>query len=106
MSGVVMNLKDKGLVILSGCAHSGIVNTVLYAREATGIDTVHVVMGGFHLTGPFFAPIISRTVEELKNIAPSHMTHCTGWKAITHIEESFGDRFILNRAGTKMTFAA
>lgn len=107
-TSLVMNLKDKGLVILSGCAHSGIVNTVLYAREATGIDTVYVVMGGFHLTGPLFEPIVSRTTEELKNIGPSHIipTHCTGRKAIAHIEESFGDRFILNMAGTKMTFAA
>jgi len=107
-TSLVINLKNKGLVILSGCAHSGIVNTVLYAREVTGIDTVYVVMGGFHLTGPLFEPIISRTTEELKNIAPSYIipTHCTGRKATAFMEKSFGDRFILNMAGTKMTFAA
>ena len=65
-TSIVMNLKDKGLVIVSGCAHSGIVNTVRYAMAVTGIDKVHVVMGGFHLSGPFFEPIIDRTTEELK----------------------------------------
>ncbi len=45
-SAIVANVRGKGLVILSGCAHSGIVNTVEYAREVTGIDNVFVVMGG------------------------------------------------------------
>ena len=107
-TALVMNLKGKGMVILTGCAHSGIVNTVLYAQETTGIHAVYVVMGGFHLTGPLFEPIIGRTTEELKKIDPSYVipTHCTGRKATAFIEESFGDRFILNMAGTKMTFAA
>lgn len=65
-SSVVMHLKDKGLVILSGCAHAGIVNTVQYAMEVTGINQVHVVMGGFHLSGPLFEPIINRTTDASK----------------------------------------
>jgi len=40
---------DKGLVVISGCAHSGICNTVEQARRVTGVDTVHTVLGGFHL---------------------------------------------------------
>lgn len=107
-TSLVMNLKTKGLVILSGCAHSGIINTVLYAREVTGIETVHVVMGGFHLTGPLFEPIIGRTNDELKKINPAYIipTHCTGRKASAYMEKEMGDRFILNMSGTKLTFAA
>ena len=106
-TSIVMNLKEKGLVILSGCAHAGIVNTVNYAREVTGIDKVHVIMGGFHLSGPMFEPIIDRTTEELKKINPDYIipTHCTGRKAVAFIEESFKERFILNMSGTKLTFA-
>jgi 7,8-dihydropterin-6-yl-methyl-4-(beta-D-ribofuranosyl)aminobenzene 5'-phosphate synthase len=106
-SSVVMNLKDKGLVILSGCAHAGIVNTVRYALDATGIDKIHAVMGGFHLSGPFFEPIIDRTTEEIKNFHPSYVipTHCTGRKAIMAMEKQMPDQFILNMAGTKLTFA-
>lgn len=106
-TSIVMNLKEKGLVILSGCAHAGIVNTVAHAREVTGIDKIHVIMGGFHLSGPMFEPIIGRTTEELKKINPDYIipTHCTGRKAIAFIEESFKERFILNMSGTKLTFA-
>lgn len=106
-TSIVMNLKDKGLVIISGCAHAGIVNTVRYAMAVTGIDKVHAVMGGFHLSGPFFEPIIDRTTEELKKINPDFIipTHCTGRKAIMTMEKQMPDQFILNMAGTKLTFA-
>ena len=106
-TSIVMNLKDKGLVILSGCAHAGIVNTVRCAMAVTGIDKVHVIMGGFHLSGPFFEPIIDRTTEELKKIHPAFIipTHCTGRKAIMAMEKQMPEQFILNMAGTKLTFA-
>lgn len=107
-TSVVMNVKGKGLVILSGCAHAGIVNTVLRAREVTGVDPVYVVMGGFHLSGPLFEGIIGRTTEELKKINPTYVipTHCTGRKAIMEMEKEMGAAFILNMSGTKLTFAA
>lgn len=107
-TSIVMHVRGKGLVVLSGCAHSGIVNTVLYAREVTGVDQVHVVMGGFHLSGPAFEPIIGRTTEELKKINPAYIipTHCTGRKAIMHMEQAMPGKFILNMSGTKLTFAA
>lgn len=107
-TAIVVHLKDRGLVILSGCAHAGIVNTVHYAREVTGIEKVHVIMGGFHLSGPLFEGIIGRTIEELKILDPDYLIpcHCTGRKAIIEIEKALPDKFILNMAGTKMTFTA
>jgi 7,8-dihydropterin-6-yl-methyl-4-(beta-D-ribofuranosyl)aminobenzene 5'-phosphate synthase len=80
---------------------------VRYALDATGIDKIHAVMGGFHLSGPFFEPIIDRTTEEIKNFHPSYVipTHCTGRKAIMAMEKQMPDQFILNMAGTKLTFA-
>ena len=106
-TSIVMNLKDKGLVIVSGCAHSGIVNTVRHAMAVTGIDKVHAVMGGFHLSGPFFEPIIDRTTQELRKLHPTYLipTHCTGRKAIMAMEKEMPEQFILNMAGTKLTFA-
>ena len=107
-SAIVANVKGKGLVILSGCAHSGIVNTVKYAREVTGIDSVFVVMGGFHLTGADFEPIIEPTTMALKTVNPQYIvpTHCTGRKAVMHLEKEMPDQFLLNMSGTKMVFAA
>jgi 7,8-dihydropterin-6-yl-methyl-4-(beta-D-ribofuranosyl)aminobenzene 5'-phosphate synthase len=107
-TAIVMNLKGKGLVILSGCAHAGIINTVSYARQVTGIEQVHAVMGGFHLSGPLFEPIIDRTTQELKKLAPLHVIpcHCTGRKAIMHMEKEMADQFILNMSGTKLSFSS
>ncbi len=63
-------------------------------------------MGGFHLSGPLFEPIIDRTTEELKKLAPRYVipVHCTGRKAIMNMEKEMPDEFILNMSGTKLTF--
>ena len=105
-TSIVMNLKDKGLVIISGCAHAGIVNTVRHAIAVTGVNKVHTVMGGFHLAGPSFEPIIDCTTQELQNIHPDYVipTHCTGRKAIMAMEKQMPDQFIMNMSGTKLTF--
>jgi 7,8-dihydropterin-6-yl-methyl-4-(beta-D-ribofuranosyl)aminobenzene 5'-phosphate synthase len=107
-TALVMNLGSKGLVVLTGCAHSGIVNTVEYAREITGVNKVHAVMGGFHLTGPAFEPIIDDTVKSIKQIGPDYVipTHCTGRKAILAFEKAMPRQFLVNMSGTKLTFAA
>jgi 7,8-dihydropterin-6-yl-methyl-4-(beta-D-ribofuranosyl)aminobenzene 5'-phosphate synthase len=107
-TGIAMNIRGKGLVVLTGCAHSGIVNTVNYARAATGIDPVHVIMGGFHLAGPAFEPIVKKTIEELKKINPAYIvpTHCTGRKSVMEIEKAMPAQFILNMAGTELTFSS
>ena len=106
-SAIVVNVNRKGLVILSGCAHSGIINTVKYAREVSYVDSVFVVMGGFHLTGADFEPIIEPTTEALKAFNPQYIvpTHCTGRKAVMHLEREMPDKFLLNMSGTKMLFA-
>ena len=107
-TGIVVHIRGKGLVVLSGCAHSGIVNTVDHAREVTGVDPVWAVMGGFHLTGPLFADIIEPTTEALKDVDPTYIvpTHCTGRNAILHMEGEMGDKFLLNMVGTTFTFSA
>jgi 7,8-dihydropterin-6-yl-methyl-4-(beta-D-ribofuranosyl)aminobenzene 5'-phosphate synthase len=105
-TGIAINLKGKGLVILTGCAHSGIVNTVNHARTVTGVNPVHVIMGGFHLAGPAFEPIVEKTIEELKKINPAYIvpTHCTGRKSVMEIEKAMPSQFILNMSGTRLTF--
>ena len=107
-SAVVFNVRGKGLVVLSGCAHSGIVNTVRYAREVTGVEPVMAIMGGFHLSGQDPDHVLRPTVEALKTFDPAYIipTHCTGRQAVGMIEKAMPDRFILNMAGTKLTFRA
>jgi len=104
---VVFNVKGKGLVVLSSCAHAGIVNTVKHAQKMTGIEKVHAVMGGFHLVG---APPekIRRTVADIKTIAPDYIVpmHCSGWEAITSFEREMPKQFVLNMAGTRYEITA
>ena len=106
-SGIAFNIKEKGLVVISGCAHAGIVNTVKHAQNVTGITKVWAVMGGFHLSGADFDGVISPTTAGLKEINPHYVipTHCTGRDAVMHIEREMPDAFLLNMAGTKMTFS-
>ncbi|MGA9048802.1 MAG: MBL fold metallo-hydrolase [Dehalococcoidia bacterium] len=104
--GIAINLKGKGLVVISGCSHAGIINTVKHARKISGIERIHAVMGGFHLTGPLFEPIIDVTVEEMKKIGPEMIVpmHCTGWKAINRFVDTMPQQCILNNVGTKYVF--
>jgi len=107
-SALVMNVAGKGLVILSGCAHSGIVNTVRYARKLANTSKVHAVMGGFHLAGPAFAPVVAPTITDLMEINPDYVipTHCTGRSTVAEIERKMPGKFILNMSGTKLTFSS
>jgi 7,8-dihydropterin-6-yl-methyl-4-(beta-D-ribofuranosyl)aminobenzene 5'-phosphate synthase len=102
---VVLNLKGKGLVIITGCAHSGIINTVRYAQKITGINQVYAVIGGLHLSGINFEPTIPWTLEELKTINPTIISpmHCTGWKAMLAIARELPVQFVVSSVGTTLT---
>jgi 7,8-dihydropterin-6-yl-methyl-4-(beta-D-ribofuranosyl)aminobenzene 5'-phosphate synthase len=101
--GIVIHVKGKGLVVVSGCAHAGIINTIYHARNISEVNNVYAVLGGFHLSGPLFEPIISRTIEELKKIDPQIIVpmHCTGWKAINELAKEMPQQFVLNSVGTR-----
>jgi len=101
------NVKGKGLVVLSGCAHAGIVNTVKHAQKIAGTDKIHAVMGGFHLINAKPA-VIQNTVADIKAMKPDHVvpTHCTGFEAIVAFSREMPNEFIINTAGTQYTFTA
>jgi 7,8-dihydropterin-6-yl-methyl-4-(beta-D-ribofuranosyl)aminobenzene 5'-phosphate synthase len=103
---LVINVRDKGLVVLSGCAHAGIINTVEYAKKITGADHVHAVLGGFHLTGPAFTQVIPPTIEGIQRIDPDYVVpmHCTGWDAINRFMAAMPGKCILNTVGTTYRF--
>jgi 7,8-dihydropterin-6-yl-methyl-4-(beta-D-ribofuranosyl)aminobenzene 5'-phosphate synthase len=103
---LIINVKRKGLVVISGCAHAGIVNTILYAKEITGADRVHAVLGGFHLAGKDCEPRISRTVKALRNLRPKLIvpSHCTGWRGKYAIFEAMPKAFVWNSVGNLYRF--
>jgi 7,8-dihydropterin-6-yl-methyl-4-(beta-D-ribofuranosyl)aminobenzene 5'-phosphate synthase len=100
---LVAHVRGKGLVVITGCGHSGVINTVRYARKITGIDRVYAVLGGFHLSGLLYEAIIPPTVEALREISPDVIvpSHCTGWRAVQALAEAFPDGFIPSSVGTK-----
>lgn len=95
--------KDKGLVVLTGCGHAGAINTIRQAQELTGVQKVHAVIGGFHLSGALFEPIIAPTVTALKELNPALIVpaHCTGWKAVHAIARELPQAFVQNSVGTR-----
>ena len=100
-----VHLKGEGLVVIGGCSHAGIINTVRYGKKVTGVHTVHSVLGGFHLGGPLYEPIIGDTIEALKEMKPKVVApmHCTGWNAIHRFREAFPSAFVLNSVGSRLT---
>jgi 7,8-dihydropterin-6-yl-methyl-4-(beta-D-ribofuranosyl)aminobenzene 5'-phosphate synthase len=103
---VFFNVKGKGLVVLSGCAHAGIVNTVKHAQKVSATDRIHAVMGGFHLINAK-PEVIQNTVTDIKAMKPDYIVpaHCTGFEAIVAFSKEMPNEFTLNTAGTQYTFA-
>ena len=105
---LVVNLRDRGLLVLTGCGHAGAVNIARYAMRLTGVDRLHAMLGGFHLGGPAFERIIEPTVAALTAMEPSVLVpaHCTGWKAQHRFAAAMPDAFIPNAVGTSFTITA
>ena len=94
---------DNGLVVLSGCAHHGIVNILYSAREYFQ-DEIHGVIGGSHLVQAT-PQRIEKTVDEIKKLDPQVIAlgHCTGFKALCRFSKHFKDEFIPLASGVEIT---
>ena len=97
----VINVAGKGLVVITGCGHAGIVNILRHVRKLTGIDRIYAVVGGFHLTGKVYTPIIDRVVEAIADMEPASIVpaHCTGWKAQLALAQRMPEAFTPNAVG-------
>jgi len=104
--GVIVRVKDKGLVVMSSCSHSGVVNVLWNARRLTGVDRLHAFIGGCHLTGAIMEPVIPRTLQEMSALSIDHIIpgHCTGWKATHELARLFPNAFIQSSVGTVLRF--
>ena len=104
--GVVIDVAGLGLIVVSGCAHAGIVNTVRHARRLVPGRPLHTVLGGFHLSGSASRDAIAPTIEALRAESPKRVVpmHCTGIEAKARMREAFGDRYAESAVGTRFTF--
>jgi 7,8-dihydropterin-6-yl-methyl-4-(beta-D-ribofuranosyl)aminobenzene 5'-phosphate synthase len=105
---LIMNVKNKGLIILTGCGHAGIVNTIKFAKKVTGIKKIYCVIGGFHLSGQDYEDSIPLTIAELTRVDPQYIVpcHCTGWKATNKIIDTMPEKFIQSSVGSTFYFEA
>jgi 7,8-dihydropterin-6-yl-methyl-4-(beta-D-ribofuranosyl)aminobenzene 5'-phosphate synthase len=103
---LIFNVNKKGLVIISGCAHAGIINTIKYAQQISGCTRIYAILGGFHLAGREFEKRIAPTMKELTVIKPEVIvpSHCTGWRAAVSIAKEFPNNFVSNSVGNIYKF--
>ena len=105
---IIINVRDQGLVVITGCGHAGVVNITRYARVLTGEPRVCAVIGGFHLNGPTYEPLIPRVCDDLLALQPSVIMpgHCTGWRAQHALGRAFGDAYVPSCVGTRLRLGA
>ncbi len=101
---VLFAVKDKGLVVLTGCGHAGIVNTIRHAIELTGKDRIYAVLGGFHLQPPVSDEAIDATAEALAEFDPEVLmaTHCTGLAAQVRLRAALPRAFVFGTVGSTL----
>lgn len=100
---LIINLRGRGLVVLDPCGHAGVISSIDHARALTGVDTLHAVLGGFHLGHVGITQKkIDRTVDELiaRDVAWVSPMHCSGFRAMRAVAERMPDAFTLMTAGT------
>ena len=105
---LVVHVRGKGLVVLTGCGHGGAVNIVRHAMRLTGISRLHALIGGLHLSGAAFEPMIAPTTAALAELAPDLLApgHCTGWRAQHELAAALPDCWVQGSAGTTYRLSA
>ena len=105
---VVVNVRGKGLVVLSSCSHSGVINVLRHVRRVTGVDRIHGFVGGLHLTGGLFQSIIPDTIQELVALSPDLIVagHCTGSQAVHAVANALPTAYLASNVGTTFRFLA
>ena len=99
---LIVNVAGQGLVVITGCGHAGVVNIARYAQLLTAGQPLYALLGGFHLGGPLFEPLIPRVLDELEamNLRVLVPAHCTGWRAQHAMSARLPAAFIPNTVGT------
>jgi 7,8-dihydropterin-6-yl-methyl-4-(beta-D-ribofuranosyl)aminobenzene 5'-phosphate synthase len=97
---------EKGLVVILGCAHRGMINTLYHAREIAGVEEIQAVIGGSHLIGAS-EERLWQSIAALKELGVQKLglCHCTDLPAISVLAQEFGENFIFNKAGTRINLS-
>jgi 7,8-dihydropterin-6-yl-methyl-4-(beta-D-ribofuranosyl)aminobenzene 5'-phosphate synthase len=104
---MIVNVRDRGLVVITSCSHRGIVGICRNAVRVTGVSKIHAVVGGFHLSG-LTEERVTRVVDAFDGLGLDHLVpqHCTGIEAIAAIHHRLPRQVVTSSVGTTFTFAA
>lgn len=105
---LVVHVRGQGLVVLTGCGHAGAINIVRHAMRLTGVSQLHALLGGLHLGGPAFEPVIPPTVAALVDYSPTLLVsgHCTGWRAQHALAAALPAAWVPGSSGTEYRLSA
>jgi 7,8-dihydropterin-6-yl-methyl-4-(beta-D-ribofuranosyl)aminobenzene 5'-phosphate synthase len=94
---MAVHVRGLGLLVFTACSHAGVVNVLRHACQTFPDIPLYGVLGGLHLSGPGFEPLIERTVADLRKFAPRSLVpgHCTGWRAVRALVDAFGDEIVV-----------
>lgn len=105
--GLVIDVKDEGLVVLTGCAHAGVINTIVQAKAICGDKPVRAVMGGLHLGFPTTPQEnVELTVAAMRDLDVKTVMpmHCSGLRAHTAFSTSLAECYVQPSVGTRLYF--
>jgi 7,8-dihydropterin-6-yl-methyl-4-(beta-D-ribofuranosyl)aminobenzene 5'-phosphate synthase len=105
---LVVHVRGRGLVVLTGCGHAGVINIVRHAQRLTAVPALHALIGGLHLSGAAFEPIIGPTVDALTRMTPGLVVpgHCTGWRAQHALAAAMPDAWVAGSSGSSYRLTA
>ena len=102
---LVFDMGQQGIVIVTGCSHAGVVNTVLHSQDITHNPRIQGLVGGFHLVD-LDEDVRVKTVNALTDFSIDHIWsgHCTGWEAEWMLRKRFEDRHRMFYSGDRIAF--
>ena len=105
---LVAHVRGRGLLVLTGCGHAGAINIVRHAQRLTAVPALHALIGGLHLSGPAFEPVIGPTVGALTQMSPGLVVpgHCTGWRAQHALAAAMPGAWAAGSSGSSFRLAA
>ena len=105
---LIAHVRGRGLLVLTGCGHAGAINIVRHAQRLTAVPALHALIGGLHLSGPAFEPIIGHTVGALTQMTPGLVVpgHCTGWRAQHALAAAMPGAWAAGSSGSSFRLAA
>jgi 7,8-dihydropterin-6-yl-methyl-4-(beta-D-ribofuranosyl)aminobenzene 5'-phosphate synthase len=103
---LAVHVKELGIVVFSACSHAGIVNVLTDAQTVCEDIPLYGAMGGLHLSGPTYEPLVDRTVADLAgfNLKRLVVGHCTGWRAFQSLVNAFGEIVVQQAVGHTYQF--